>query len=59
MGFCLPTEISSHEKTLFLDLDETLIHTTFRPTPNNSAFVEVTNNGANHLVPFNVRPYCM
>ena len=31
----LPTELTSGRKTLFLDLDETLIHTTLFPSLTN------------------------
>jgi hypothetical protein len=41
----LPTELPSGKKTLFLDLDETLIHTTLFPSISNYGTVKISLDG--------------
>eukprot|EP01028_Stygiella_incarcerata_P005814 TRINITY_DN2412_c1_g2_i1.p1 TRINITY_DN2412_c1_g2~~TRINITY_DN2412_c1_g2_i1.p1 ORF type:complete len:350 (-),score=111.77 TRINITY_DN2412_c1_g2_i1:207-1256(-) len=57
-GSILPPqlEMDAGKKTLILDLDETLVHSTFRPMPCTSFVVDVSINGMTHKVYVSKRP---
>jgi RNA polymerase II subunit A small phosphatase-like protein len=44
------------KKTLVLDLDETLVHSTFEPTDDSDLVVRVTIEGSNYNVYVKMRP---
>lgn len=54
----LPPQIDLHQgkKTLVLDLDETLVHSTFEPTDDSDLVVPVTIEGGNYNVYVKIRP---
>ena len=48
--------VNQGKKTLVLDLDETLVHSTFEPTNNSDLVVRVNLEGGNYNVYVKVRP---
>ena len=54
----LPPQNDLHQgkKTLVLDLDETLVHSTFEPTDDSDLVVRVTIEGGNYNVYVKIRP---
>ena len=56
LGPMMPGDVG--RKTLVLDLDETLVHSSFRPTNNSSFIVPVEIEGETHMVYVLVRPHC-
>lgn len=54
----LPPQNAMHQgkKTLVLDLDETLVHSTFEPTDDSDLVVRVTIEGGNYNVYVKIRP---
>ncbi|CAD8167349.1 unnamed protein product [Paramecium octaurelia] len=50
------TERSKGRKTLVIDLDETLVHSSFEPMKINDLIVEVTMNDQKYKIYVNIRP---
>ena len=48
---------SPHKKTLFIDLDETIIHCNQANSTEADIKVTINLNGAEYKVGFNIRPY--
>jgi RNA polymerase II subunit A small phosphatase-like protein len=57
--FLLPPQSEQYigRKTIVLDLDETLVHSSFKPTPNCDLIVPVHLDGVTYNAYVNVRPY--